>query len=262
MFIPDKYMDYRMWSGIPDRVQGRAEVVYFDQHEQMQWTDTNSGFLDAVRRIYGDRTFDIVTAAGEAARFAFAVAEGGLAKGVVFLYPSPDRMLGELSDVDLMEALTPYLPFSPAILAAVQEGDAGQLRDALVHVVREATGPDAEARGLQLVADMYTDHAGEFLSDLQAIQLQAIQAEAVADPPPSIPPWLERPWIDRVATLTIPVTAVVNSRQVAIGEAISRSARQAEVVVAGPRLVSTAIPDPDQLATVLLRMLDRLDQCP
>lgn len=254
MLIPDQYMDYRMWSGIPDRIQGRAEVIYFDQHGQIQWADSNGGFLAAVRRLSDGRPFDIVTAAGEAARFAFTVAAAGLAKGVVFLYPSPDRMLGEISDVDLTEALTPYLPFSPAVLEAVQEGDAGQLRDALVHVVRDTTGPDADARGLQLLADMFTDHAGEFLSDLQAIQ-----AAAVADPPPPTPPWLERPWIDRVGALTVPITAVVNSRQVAIGKAISRSAGQAEVVEAGPRLAATAIPDPGQFSAVLLRMLDRLE---
>lgn len=253
MFIPDKYMDYRMWSGLLDKVQGRAEVVYFDQREQIQWTDANDGFLAAVQRTFNDQAFDIVVGAGEGARFAFAVAERGLAKGVVFLYPSPDRVLGDIADADLTEAMIPYLPFSPALLEAVQEGDAGQLRDALVNVVRDANQPDADARGLQLLADMYTDYAGEFLSDLQGAQ-----ADAVADPPAPIPPWLERPWIDRVTTLTIPVTAVINSRQVAIGEAISRSAKHAEVVVAGPRLALTAIPDPGQLAAVLLRMLDRL----
>jgi hypothetical protein len=84
-----------MWSDIPDRIQGRAQVVHFDRHEQVPWTAADGGFLSTARRLARDGTFDIAAAAGQAARFGFAVAKAGLARGVVFFYPSLDRVLDE-----------------------------------------------------------------------------------------------------------------------------------------------------------------------
>ena len=101
LFIPDQFTDYRMWSDIPDRIQGRAEVIHFDRHEQIPWTPAaGGGFLDAARRLAADGSFDIVAAAGQAARFGFAVAEAGLARGVVFFYPSLDRQLTPIAAPD------------------------------------------------------------------------------------------------------------------------------------------------------------------
>ena len=71
------------------------------------------------------------------------------------------------------------------------------------------------------------------------------------------PPWLDWPWSDRLAALTIPVTAVVAPHGAAIGEAITRRAEDAEIVVASPRL--TPIAASSQSVEALLRMLDRLD---
>lgn len=248
LFIPHHYTDYRMWTGIPDLIQDRAEVTHFDQHERVPWPDPDAGFIAAVRRLSGDRPFDIVTAAGEAARFAFAVAENGLARGVVFLDPALDRHPDDAPDVDLTEVLAPYLSVIPVLL----EGDADQLRDALMQVARDTAGPDAAASELQLFADIFTDHAGELFSDIKAIQAEA--ATGVQQP---TPPWLDPPWIDRVGSLTIPVTAVIPPKGAAVGETITRRARQAELVTVSPGLVSVA--DPGQFAAVLLRMLDRVE---
>src|ERR1700726_4286719 len=108
LFVPDRFTDYRLWSDIPDWIQGRAEVIHFDQHEQMPWTGADGRFLAAVRRLAGAGVFDIVVAAGQAARFAFAIAEAGLARGLIFIYPWPDRLPDELPDTDLAEVLKPY----------------------------------------------------------------------------------------------------------------------------------------------------------
>ena len=80
LFIPDRFGDYRLWSDIPDRLQGRAQAIHFDQHD-VPWMSVNGEFLEKARQLAPDGSFHIVAAHGGAARFAFALAEAGLAKG-------------------------------------------------------------------------------------------------------------------------------------------------------------------------------------
>jgi hypothetical protein len=253
LFIPDRFMDYRMWADIPDRVRGRAEVIHFDQHEQVPWAEADGdGFLNSVRRLAADGSLDIVVAAGQAARFGFATAEAGLARGVLFFYPSLDRVLDEVTsrmgDVDAAEVLDPYLPVADAL----HENDASRRLDILVQVVRDTAGPDADSDEMERVVGMISDHAAEFFAEMQAVQAASADDRLRPDPP-----WLERPWIDRLATLTMPVTAMVAPHGAAIGEAIARRAQDAEIVVSSPRL--TPIAAPSRSAAAILRMLDRLD---
>jgi hypothetical protein len=251
LFIPDRFTDYRMWSDIPDQIKDRADVIHFDQHEQIPWTAANGGFLDAARRLAAGGTFDIVVAAGQAARFGFAVAEAGLARSVVFFYPSLDSVLDEvmadLGDVDPAEVLGPYLPVADAL----REEDASRRRDILVQFVRETAGPDVESGELARVVGMISDHAAEFFAELEAAR-----DAAAADLPQPDPPWLERPWIDRLAALTIPVLAVVAPRGAAIGKAITCRAEDAQIIVASPRL--TPVAESNRSAQALIRVLDRL----
>jgi hypothetical protein len=65
------------------RIEGRAEVIHFDQHEQLPWTEANGAFVAAARRIAAGGSYHVVVAAGQAARLGFAQAEAGLAKGLV-----------------------------------------------------------------------------------------------------------------------------------------------------------------------------------
>jgi hypothetical protein len=245
LFIPDRFADYRMWSTISDQLEGRAEVMHFDQHEQMPWTNPDGGFLAAVRRLAEGQPFSIVVAAGQAARFGFAVAEAGLACSVVLFYPSPDCLLAEIPDVDYAELLKPYVP----AISAVRDGDVAQLRDVLVQAARDAAGPDADPRELQTLTDMLTDHAAELLTELQATQ-----AAADADSMPPDPPWLRQPWIGRLATLTVPVTAVITPGNTAVADVIAGRAQHGEVVIL-PQLAPAALPSGS--AEVILRILDR-----
>src|SRR5215831_2264900 len=100
LFIPDRYMDYRMWDDIPEHLEGRAEIDHFDQHEQMPWAEDNDVFVAASRRLSAGATWAVVAAVGQAARFGFAVAEAGLAQALVLFQPSFDRLPDEI-DVDL-----------------------------------------------------------------------------------------------------------------------------------------------------------------
>ena len=135
-------------------------------------------------------------------------------------------------------------------VAAVREGHIDRLRDVLVQVACDTAGPDAEPRELQRLIDMLTDHAGELLTHLQATQAAAAADRSLPDPP-----WLEQPWIDRLATLTVPVIAIVAPGSTALGDMIIRRARDAEIVVAD-QLVPVALPSGS--AEVIVQMLDRL----
>jgi hypothetical protein len=252
LFIPDKFMDYRMWSDVPDRIRDRAEAIHFDQHARIPWTAANGGFLAAARRLAGDGRFDVVVAAGQAARFGFAVADAGLATGLVFFYPSLDRPLGEVvsgvvEDADPAETLGPYQP----VVDALDEDDPGRRREVLLQAVRDTAGPGVDPAELDRAVAMMSDHAEEFFAELRAAQAAIACGQPSADPP-----WLKRPWIDHLAELTIPVTAVVAPDARAVGEAVALRAADAEIVVARPGLAPVA--EPSRSAEALLRMLDRL----
>lgn len=264
LFIPDRFGDYRLWSDIPDQLHGRAQAVHYDQHD-LPWASLNGAFLESARRLAPDGSFHIVAAHGEAARFAFALAEAGLAKGLVFFQPSLDSIpppddaridtsaLGELDHV-----LDPYMP----LVGALDEPDPARRREILLDVIRATAGQDLEPAGLELLLAMYTDHAEEYFAHLRSSAMPAQESEAAeaagADEPFELPPWLARPWINRLAELTVPVTTVVSVPGRVIGEAIARRARDAEVVVAGANAGLEPAEDRARAADAILRMLDRI----
>jgi hypothetical protein len=248
LFIPEQFADYRMWYDIPDWLRGRAEVIYFDQHEQVPWTADSGEFVDTARRLAPDGAFHIAVAAGGAARFAFALAEAGLAKGLVFFQPKldsiPDDVHVDLSG--LAEALEAFQP----IVSAIHEPDPDRRREILLQTVRDAAGPDREPAELEIALNMMGDHAEEFLTHLR---VTATDAEDGRVPPD--PPWMERPWIDRLAGLNVPVTAI------GVGpfpQAIARRAQDAEVVLAAGDGGMAPPADRARAAEALVRMLDRI----
>jgi len=248
LFIPDRFMDYRMWSDIPDRIRGRARAIHFDQHAQIPWTADNGEFLRAAGRLAPGGSFHVVAAAGQAARFGFALAEAGIAKGLVFFGPSLDRIPDDV-DADLFGAvdLDPYLP----IVSALDEPDADRRRDILLQVIRDTAEADAEPAQLALAAEMMSDHSEEFFADLRASAAAGTDGEL-----PPAPPWIQRPWFDRLAELTVPVTAVGAGLS---APAIARRARDAEIVeAAGGGVTPSPAASRARAAEAILRMLDRL----
>jgi hypothetical protein len=237
-------MDYRMWNDVPDRIRDHAEIVHLDRYAQIPWTTADEGgFLDTVRELATAGAFDIVVAAGQAARFGFAVAQAGLAGGLMLFYPSPDRPMDEVysggGDLDPADVLEPYLP----VMDALRETDASRRREILMEIVSDTAGADVDMAELERALGMVGDHADELFAELRARPA---------------PPWPERPWIDHVADLTVPVTMVVAPGVAgqALGEAIAHRAADAEIVVASPRI--TPVAEASQSAQALLRMLDRV----
>ena len=123
LFIPDRFMDYRMWGEVPDLIRDRASVVHLDQCMHIPWPAPDEGFLDAVRGLAPREGFDVVAAAGQAARFGFAVASAGLGAGLMLFYPVPDRHLDEVTaaapdpDPAVMAVVAPQVPALGDVIA-------------------------------------------------------------------------------------------------------------------------------------------------
>lgn len=253
LFIPDRFKDYRMWHDIPDRLQGHAEVIHLDQHEPVPWTADSTQFVAAVRRLASGGSFSIVAAAGQAAGLAVALAEAGVARGLVFFQPVLDSIPDDLdlSSLDLAD-LDPHDwldPFAPMV-DAVSEPDPVRRRDILVQIIRDTAGPGRDPEQLELEIAMTADHAEEFFAHLQA----ATRAAADGHEWPR-PPRLGRPWIDRLADLAVPVVAVGTGPFVG---AVAGRARNAEIVVAAGNGGMAPASDRTLAAEALLRTVDRV----
>ena len=253
LFIPDRFMDYRMWSDVPDRLRDRAEAIHFDQSEPVPWTAANGGFLTAARLMAPARGFSIVAAAGQAARFGFAVAEAGLANGLVLFSPWLDRVVPEtravLDEVDLSAEVEPFVP----IAEALGEPDPGRRREILLQVVRETIGPGLDPAELDLALAMASDHAEEYFADLRAAA-----AVATDDTPQPDPPWLEHPWVDRLGDLNLPVMVVVGPRARSLALAIAARAKDAEIVISAASPGLAPVAERIRTAQLIDRMLDRV----
>jgi hypothetical protein len=250
LFIPDRFEDFRRWSDIPDRLEGRAEAIHFEQHRQIPWAaGATKEFADSARGLGSEGGFDIVVGAGQAARFAFALAEAGLAKGLVLFNPwldcVPDDVRVDWSGLD--EGINLTLP----IVEALDDPDPARRREIFLQVLRDAAGPDAEPAELELANAMFTDHADEYFADLQDTAAAAADERVQPEPP-----WVLRPWLDRLGELTVPVTVVGAS---VMGEAIARRAQAADIVdVSGGGALFAPAESRARTAEALLHMLDRI----
>jgi hypothetical protein len=235
-FLPDRFMDHRLWSDIPDNLGGQVRAVHYDQNE-LPWNSPAGEFVETARRRTNGSGFHVAVAAGDAARFAVTLAEAGLVKGIVFFQPVldsiPDDVHIDFSGIDLEEALGPYQP----LLRAAEDPDPGRRQSVVMNVIREAMGAVLDAESLRVAMSMYGDHFDEFLAMLHAaappdaaelLAHETTPAGRLADPPPRREP----PWIDRLEGLPIPVAAVVGAGARTVGEAIVRRTGRGEVIVA------------------------------
>lgn len=253
LFIPDRFMDHRMWVDIPDRLHGHAEAIHFDQHADIPWTASNDEFLDAARHLAGDGGFDVVSAAGHAARFAFALADAGIAKGLVFFGPSIDTIPDDAQldiDIDPAQIGEMLTAIEPIVSAVASQPDAGAQRDVLLKVLRATAEPGADPADIDLAGTMLGDHSEDFFA-----VLRSVAAAAAGEPEPD-PDWIKHPWINRLPGLSVPVTAVGSGFSVA---AIAKRARDAEIIeAAGGGLLLAPEAGRVQATEAILRMLGRL----
>ena len=250
LFLPEHHYDYRIWDDIPASLGGNGQVVLYDQHEPMPWAElAGPVFLGAVRRLAPDQCFDVVAAAGEAARLAFSVASAGLAKGVVFFQPSPDRHLEEA-----MVDLPAYDPLEAAgwiapVLEALHEPDPARRREMVVEAWRDRYGPHLAAGDLELACQVIGDHTEELLATAKDVAANAEAGEDMSWPSP--------PWIDRLGEIDIPVTVVVSKLALGMGRAVARRAREGQVIEAQAHTDLVWLEDRAAAVTALRHMLDR-----
>ncbi|MDX6395502.1 MAG: hypothetical protein QOJ73_6565 [Streptosporangiaceae bacterium] len=251
LFLPEHHYDYRIWNGIPSSLSDHCQVVLYDRHEPMPWAElAGPAFLGAVRRLAPGQCFDVVAAAGEAARLAFSVASGGLAKGVVFFQPFPDRHLEEVTvDLPAQEVVEAAAWIAP-VLGALHQPDPARRRELVVEAWRDRYGPHLAAGDLELACQVIGDHTEELLASVKDVAAAAEAGEDMSWPSP--------PWIDRLGEIDIPVTAVVSKLALGLGQAVARRAREGHVIEAQAYTDLVWLEDRVTAVTALRHMLDRL----
>jgi hypothetical protein len=255
LYLPDQHYDYRIWADVPARLGVRA--VHYDRHEPMPWAGrpipwqaADPGFPDAVRRLVPGDSFDVVVAAGEAARLAFSVASLGLAQALALFQPAPDCYLAdgmpELPESEIMHAADWFLP----VMEAVDETDPARRRSLVIGAWQDRYGPHLSAADLGLTGQVIGDHVEELLATSKRV---AHLADAGAGLP-----FPELPWVDRLGEIGVPVTVVVSQRAVRLGPAIARRARDGQSILAAADTELVWLEDRDTALTTLRQVLARV----
>jgi len=265
LLIPDRFTDWRMWAGIPDRLSQRAAVSQLDQLISLPWAAAPDAVVGMARRQARDG-WDVVVAAGQACPYAVALGTAGLGRSLVLIQPEiPCDRIPE--DVDIgpatpvldalhRRALEPYEELVGAMHAVTPE----EWRVLLMQTIRQTAAPGLPDGELDLMVQIAGDHAAEVKAEL----LDFERAEMAERYLPEEAPWLWRRergrWLDQLATLTLPVLVVVPGPERFIGETISRIARNLETLVVTERGIvppSTAA-SRDQAAAAIERLLDKV----
>jgi hypothetical protein len=194
-----------------------------------------------------------VTTSAHSTRFGFAIAEAGLAKGLVLFQPTLDSFPDDMP-VDFSGLEEKLVPFVPAVeVVRDPQGTVDRFREEILKAFRDTAVPDTPTDQLEFMFAMQSDHAEEYFQQLRKLAEAADSQVRQPDPP-----WRQHPWIDRLGNLDIPVTAAVTAKGIEVGSAIARRARNAEVVVISEGWIGLApVQDRIKAAGILLNTLDR-----
>jgi hypothetical protein len=260
LLVPDRFSDYRMWGGIPDRLAGRAEVSHLDRLIQLPWS---GGSGAVVRLARGQRPggWDVVVAAGRASPFAVALAEAGLTRGLVLAEPEipfnriPDEVEFTLKLPD-DDVLAPYEP----LVSAMHDASPEQWRDMMIECLRQTSRPDLAPAELDLAIQMATDHAADVRAELLAFAAADAAERDLPDEVQLAQLHARGRWLDQLAKLTVPVMTVVPAPMRHYAQTVSRYAAEAEIVIIGSTIQPGGAQDGvrDEAAAAIVRMLDRV----
>jgi hypothetical protein len=256
LFLPDQHYDHRIWADVPASLG--VDVVLYDQHEPMPWVGQpmpweqagDSAFNDAVRRLAPGDSFDVVVAAGEAARLAFSVASLGLAKTVALCQPAPDRWLDDprpdVPESELIHAGDWMIP----VVGALQETDTERRRSLVIDAWRDRYGPHLTADDLELVLEVIGDHAEGILATTQRVAELAEAGVGVL--------LSEESWVERLGEIDVPIAVVVSRGAAWIGAALARRARHGQVITAAADTDLVWLQDRLTAVTTLRQLLTRV----
>jgi hypothetical protein len=260
LLIPDRFSDYRMWGGIPDRLARRAEVSHLDRLIDLPWSG-GSGAVVALARGQQPGGWDVVVAAGRASPFAVALAAAGLARGLVLAEPEipfnriPDdvEFALKLPDDDVLATYEP-------LVSAMHDASAEQWRDMMIDVLRQTSRPDLPPAELDLAIQMATDYAADVRAELLAFAAADAVDRELPDDVQLAQLHARGRWLDKLASLTVPVMTVVPAPMRHYGQTVSRYAAEAEIVTTDSTIQPGGSQGAarDQAAAAIGRMLDRV----
>jgi hypothetical protein len=262
LLIPARFTDWRMWAGIPHRLARRAAVSHLDQLISLPWAAGPEAVVGLVRA-EAPGGWDVVVAAGQACPIAVALAAAGLCRGLVLIQPEvPFDRIAE--DVDLgpathdLDASAPYEVLVGAMHAATPE----EWRVLLTQTIRQTAPPGLSPGELDLVVQLAGDHAIEVRAEL--LDFERAESSERYLPEDAQRLWRRERgrWLDQLATLTLPVLAVVPGGERYIGQTIGRIARNLEtLVVTEQGIVPPSTEAARELAAAAIeRLLDRVSR--
>ena len=259
LLIPDRFSDYRMWGGIPDRLARRAEVSQLDRLMELPWGGSSAAVVDLARGRWPGG-WDVVVAAGRASPFAVTLAAAGLALGIVLAEPEipfdriPDDVEFALDPPDA-NVLAPYEP----LVSAMYDASPERWREMVIDVLRQTTRPDLPPAELELAVQIATDHAADMRAELLAFAAADAADRELPDAVQLAQLHARGRWLDQLATLAIPVMTVVPAPMRPYAQTVSRYAADAEIVITGSTIQPGGAQDGarDQAAAAIERMLGR-----
>jgi hypothetical protein len=260
LLIPDRFSDYRMWAGIPDRLARRAEVSHLDRLIQLPWEGGTRALVELARG-QGPGGWDVVVAAGRASPFAVALAAANLARSLVLAEPEipfnriPDDIEFALTMPD-PSMLAPYEP----LVSAMHDASPEQWRDMMIDVLRQTSRPDLPPAELELAVHLATDYAADVRSELLAFAAADAAERELPDDVQLAQLRARGRWLDQLAGLTVPVMTVIPAPMRPYGLTVSRYAAEAEIVITDTTIQAGGAQPAarDQAAAAIERMLDRL----
>lgn len=262
LFIPDRFTDWRMWAGLPDRLARRAEVSHLDQLADLPW-DGGSGPTVALARSLCPDGWDVVVAAGQAGPLAVALGAAGLCRGIVLAEPEiPFDRIPEDVEVVIEPPDTDVLAPYERLVAALHDADPEQWRTLVMQVVRQTSPAGLPPAELDLAVQIAGDHAAEARAELLAFEAASSAERHLPDHIQLARLHIRGQWLDQLAGLTIPVMTVVPAGRSFVGETIARlAAHPVTVLTDGTILAGGARPSArQQAAGAIEHLLDLLSR--
>jgi len=260
LLIPARFTDWRMWAGIPDRLELRATVTHLDQLIQLPW----AGAPDAVAGLARSRApdgWDVLVGAGQGCPFAVALAGAGLGRGLAIIQPEiPFDRIPE--DIDVGPAGPDSAVLAPfeVLVGAMHAASPEEWRALLTQTIRQTARPGVPHAELDLMAQIAGDHAAEVRAELLDYERAEVCERYLPEDAQSLWRRERGRWLDQLATLSLPVIAVVPGPERFVGETIGRLTRNLETLV----VTEQGIVPPSteaargQAAAAIERLLDRL----
>jgi hypothetical protein len=259
LFIADRFSDYRMWTGISDSLADDVGVIHLDERIQLPWDGGASAIVSAARTVLPADGVDVVVADGQAAPFAVALADAGLARSLVLFAPDiPFDRIPDDVDLDLEpppdDVLAAYTPLADAMTSADDE----QWRDLVVQVVRQTAPGDIPQAEVDLAVAIARDHAAEMRAQMLEFAAADARERELPDEVQLAHLRARGQWIDRLAALTVPVMTVVPARGKFRAETMSRIAQRHEIVLTEPFNAMAPGGNRAQAAAAIQRMLNNV----